>query len=200
MLILEGTGVILGLAVDADDNLIFSMNNDEADTSTVYFLAMNSQGMPSSGSLASTATTTTVEDGLRGDSFEPHEGLGSSNDEANNSISGAAATGSGVSIEAAVPLGGEMADLGSFVPGVAVCPVTGDVYVALGHNGLTRMLRSHDFETQVFEKEGGGQRHRRSTIRTVQAFRSRNMYYSIIIVEASLLPVSFRIRCQRHLH
>lgn len=41
--------------------------------------------------------------------------------------------------------------LGPFLPGVAVCPATGDIYVSRGHTGMARLVKDHDggFSTKV---------------------------------------------------
>lgn len=107
-LIFTGTGVILAMTVDADENLVFTMDDALAESGGVYRLEMASGGVPAVGAPATEADAET---------------LGT--------------------------------DLGPLLPGVAVCPATGDVFVARGHAGLTRILKSGGFVTQVGKGRGG---------------------------------------------
>lgn len=118
----RGTGVILALAIDAEDNLVFSMGDDVSKTGGVFILR-SSAGDVSKNAEYSSETITSWPD--PGESTAGRRGpLGHD----------------------AVVLG---ADLGAFLPGVAVCPMTGDIFVARGHAGLTRMLKSDGFKTKV---------------------------------------------------
>eukprot|EP00752_Nemacystus_decipiens_P018448 g16538.t2 len=116
-LLYTGTGVILAMAVDADDNLVFSMEDAPAVSGGVYMLRMAPGGVL-----------------LRRD-----EGVErGSGDEA--SLDDAAAP--------AVLLEG---GLGPFLPGIAVCPISGDLYVSRGHTGIARLVKDKNggFGTKV---------------------------------------------------
>lgn len=138
-LVFQGTGVILALAVDADDNLVFTMDDDsENDVGRVYILPMTSGGQPARASSAASNTDDRLVE--KSDADPGGETVNSTG----------ARESAKAGIEAAMPLGGrDGIKLGAFMPGVAVCPATGDVYVTRGHSGLTRMLKSDYFETQV---------------------------------------------------
>lgn len=110
VLVYTGTGVILAMAVDADDNLVFSMEDAHAVSGGVFMLPISQD-----------------EDGELGGGGEA-------------SLDGATAP--------AVLLAG---GLGPFLPGVAVCPATGDIYVSRGHSGIARLVKGADggFSTKV---------------------------------------------------
>lgn len=112
-----GTGVILAMAVDADDNLIFTMEDAPTVSGGVFFLQMEQGGRTSHDS-----------DDL-GDGISEPAGLNSESSPA---------------VALAV-------DLGPFLPGVAVCPATGDIYVTRGHTGMARLVKgvNGDFGTKV---------------------------------------------------
>lgn len=113
-----GTGVILAMAVDADDNLVFSMEDAPAVSGGVYMLKMAPGGV------------LLLQD--------EDKDLGSGGEA---SLDDAAAP--------AVPVA---AGLGPFLPGVAVCPVSGDIFVSRGHTGIARLVKDADggFSTKVW--------------------------------------------------
>lgn len=138
-LVYTGTGVILALAVDADDNLVFTMEDVPAINGGVFLLQMAPGGVVLGREQGHTEATASADDpGHEGDS--PSRGshrsrLPSSGD--NDQIAPAVALAAG---------------LGPFLPGVAVCPVTGDVYVTRGHTGIARLVKgaaSASFSTKV---------------------------------------------------
>ncbi|CAN0462173.1 unnamed protein product, partial [Ectocarpus sp. 8 AP-2014] len=114
-----GTGIILAMAIDADDNLIFTMEDAPAVSGGVYLLSRR-QINPGGGVGAEDSSGTGVS---RYDSFFE---MPSETETAETS---------------AVSLA---AGLGPFLPGVAVCPVTGDVYVTRGHTGIARLVKGTD--------------------------------------------------------
>lgn len=116
-LVYTGTGVILAMAVDANDNLVFSMEDAPAVSGGVYMLK--------------------TAPGERLLSQDEDEELG---DGGEASLDDATAP--------AVLLAG---GLGPFMPGVAVCPVSGDIYVSRGHTGIARLVKDADggFSTKV---------------------------------------------------
>lgn len=166
-LVFVGTGAILALAVDADDNIIYSMADGLGQTGRVYTIPMTSGGIPVSISVPSSSSsrsaTTNPATDTSTSSTSPYSFKGIKVGHAGDS-SGTVAAGerkgegggeqeaSGSSLAdagASLPLGKGDLDLGPFLPGIAVCPATGDVYVARGHAGLTRMMKSDGFDTQV---------------------------------------------------
>lgn len=128
-LIYQGTGIILALAIDASDNLVFSMGDSLADNGAVCALRMAPGGVPEPQTRPGVYSDSATGGGLTGD---------------NSASSLEEGGGCGVAVTLAT-------SLGPFLPGVAVCPVTGDVYVARGHSGLTRVLKETDgaFNTKV---------------------------------------------------
>ncbi|CAB1117822.1 unnamed protein product [Ectocarpus sp. CCAP 1310/34] len=114
-----GTGIILAMAIDADDNLIFTMEDAPAVSGGVFLLSWR-QINPGGGVGAEDSSDTGVS---RYDSYfeMPSE--------------------TGTAETSAVSLA---AGLGPFLPGVAVCPVTGDVYVTRGHTGIARLVKGTD--------------------------------------------------------
>lgn len=114
-----GTGIILAMAIDADDNLIFTMEDAPAVSGGVFLLSWR-QINPGGGVGAEDSSGTGVS---RYDSYfeTPSETE--------------TAETSAVSLAAG---------LGPFLPGVAVCPVTGDVYVTRGHTGIARLVKGTD--------------------------------------------------------
>ncbi|CAM9284108.1 unnamed protein product [Hapterophycus canaliculatus] len=121
-----GTGVILAIAVDADDNLIFTMEDAPTVSGGIFFL-----GMAPGGKVASQQQS-------RGKSHDP--------DGAGDRLSQPTTPASEYSPAVALAV-----DLGPFLPGVAVCPVTGDIYVTRGHTGVARLVKGvdGDFSTKV---------------------------------------------------
>lgn len=134
-LIHKGTGVILAIAVNADDDIVFTMNDALGESGGLYVLRMAPGGVPRGGmhSLDSGISSSTVDQ-----TDEPSDGGISESDYASGSTG----------CDEAIPLA---TGLGPFLPGVAVCPVTGDVYVTSGHTGLTRVIRGANggFENKV---------------------------------------------------
>lgn len=114
-LVYTGTGIILALATDAADNIVFTMDDALAESGGVYVLPR-------------VVATKTGEIGAPRPQRSP---VGADGDVA-------------VAVPVAIATG-----LGPFLPGVAVCPRTGDVYVARGHTGLTRVRKTGGFETKV---------------------------------------------------
>lgn len=212
-----GGGIILAMAVDADDNLIFTMGNASLKEGAVCLLEMASGGIhiKRSGSkkkckkkthhrsagddVDETSSTTaggssgddsqssteldntssgddfvyttelggswTGDDGsytteLVSDSSEDDDGLSGteteteslpdpSDESSTNDDSDTPPTRHKHAMcHGATPLASH---LGPFMPGVAVCPVTGDILVARGHTALIRLIRGRGgtFETQV---------------------------------------------------
>ena len=115
-LVYTGTGVILAMAVDADDNLIFSMEDAATVSGGVYMLQLAPARR------------------------DEEEELGGGGGEASFDDEDAAAR--------AVLLAG---GLGPFLPGIAVCPVSGDIYLSRGHTGITRLRKDilGGFNTKV---------------------------------------------------
>lgn len=116
VLLYTGTGVILAMAVDADDNLVFSMEDAPAVSGGVFMLRMAPGGVL-----------------LLPRDDDADAALGGGGGEQAPSSDGASSP--------AVSLAG---GLGPFLPGVAVCPATGDVYVSRGHTGIVRLLKDAD--------------------------------------------------------
>eukprot|EP00903_Cladosiphon_okamuranus_P013725 g12778.t1 len=116
-LIYSGTGVILSMTVDADDNLVFSMEDAPAVSGGVFMLKMGPGG----------------------------ELL--TQDEGGELDGGAEASFDDTTAPALLLANG----LGPFLPGVAVCPVSEDIYVSRGHTGITRLVKDTDggFSTKV---------------------------------------------------
>ena len=163
VLVYTGPGAILALAVDADDNLVFSMDDSFSETGALFSLKMERGGVPvfeetstgystddSSTSTGSSATTTSSTGAaLPGGSTADGPNLTNLADGSSGHYDGGASTSSSSSSSSgyggrsgrAVPLA---SDLGPFLPGVAVCPITGDLYVARGHSGLIRLIRKAD--------------------------------------------------------
>ena len=121
-LIYAGTGGILAMAVDADDNLLFTMADALAVTGGVYTLEMAPGGVVRS------------REQLEDEESFGIEGDGQGEDTGNSG---------GVDVTAA-PAALVAPGLGPFLPGVAVCPVTGDVYVTRGHTGIARLVKGAD--------------------------------------------------------
>ncbi|CAM9705674.1 unnamed protein product [Scytosiphon promiscuus] len=118
-LVYTGTGVILALAVDADDNLVFTMEDAPTVSGGVFFLRMAPGGV-----VASRQQT---------------DGAGHGSNSAGGGLS------------ASAPAVALAVDLGPFLPGVAVCPITGDIYVTRGHGGVARLVKGvdGDFSTKM---------------------------------------------------
>ncbi|CAM9913185.1 unnamed protein product, partial [Laminaria digitata] len=112
-LVYMGPGAILALAVDADDNVVFSMDDSFSETGALFLLKMERGAAPV---------------------FE-ETSTGYSTDDSSTPGGYSGETGRAVRLAS---------DLGPFLPGVAVCPVTGDLYVARGHSGLIRLVRNAD--------------------------------------------------------
>lgn len=188
-LVYTGPGAILALAVDADDNLVFSMDDSFSDTGALFYLKMerggvpvleetstgystddsstptgttytgsststtttsSSVGLPGGGSSADAPNLSNLADRSSGD-YDNNSGASSSSPSSSSSSSLSSlssSSGYGVGSGRAVPLA---SDLGPFLPGVAVCPITGDLYVSRGHAGLVRFIRKADgsFENKV---------------------------------------------------
>ncbi|CAM9789975.1 unnamed protein product [Ectocarpus fasciculatus] len=114
-----GTGIILAMAVDADDNLIFTMEDAPAVSGGVFLLSWRQINAGGGGGAEGPSSIGVPGDGSY---FEL-------------SSETAAAETSAVSLAAG---------LGPFLPGVAVCPVTGDLYVTRGHTGIARLVKGTD--------------------------------------------------------
>ncbi|CAN0326968.1 unnamed protein product [Ectocarpus sp. 6 AP-2014] len=114
-----GTGIILAMAIDADDNLIFTMEDAPAVSGGVFLLSWR-QINPGGDVGAEDSSGTGVS------MYDPFFEKTSETETAETS---------------AVSLA---AGLGPFLPGVAVCPVTGDVYVTRGHTGIARLVKGTD--------------------------------------------------------
>lgn len=114
-----GTGIILAMAVDADDNLIFTMEDAPAVSGGVFLLSRRQINVGGSGG-ADGSSSTAVS------AYDSYFELPLETDTTKTS---------------AVTLA---AGLGPFLPGVAVCPVTGDVYVTRGHTGIARLVKEVD--------------------------------------------------------
>lgn len=116
-LVYMATGVILAITVDADDNLVFSMEDAPAVSGGVFMLQMGLGGV----------LLPQDEDGDLG--------------------GGGEASFDDTAAPALLLAGG----LGPFLPGVAVCPVSGDIYVSRGHTGIARLVKDSDggFGTKV---------------------------------------------------
>lgn len=182
-LVYTGPGAILALAVDADDNLVFSMDDSFSDTGALFSLKMERGGVPvieatstgystddsstATGTRAAATTSTSAATGTSSSSSSVELSVGPTADapiltnladgssggynsgvSSRSSSSLSSSSGYGVGSGGAVPLA---SDLGPFLPGVAVCPITGDLYVARGHAGLIRIIRKADgsFEKKV---------------------------------------------------
>lgn len=139
-IIFTGTGVILAMAIGFDDSLVFTMNNALAETGGVFTLktapesekesAADSEFGFGNGSESDNDATTALG-GLLYDYSHTTPLPGTSTSTAGGD------TGPEDVIELAT-------GLGPFLPGIATCPVTGDIYVARGHTGLTRVVRGAD--------------------------------------------------------
>ncbi len=124
VLLYTGTGSILAMTVDAYDDLVFTMVDVPAVSGGVYTLRM------APGGVVRPRDQLPEGEGGRGQG----DGTGGGSD-------GGRGGGGG---DAAAPAVALAAHLGPFLPGVAVCPVTGDVYATKGHTGITRLVKGAD--------------------------------------------------------
>ncbi|CAN0544024.1 unnamed protein product, partial [Ectocarpus sp. 12 AP-2014] len=114
-----GTGIILAMAIDSDDNLIFTMEDAPAVSGGVFLLSWRQINAGGGGG---------AEDSS-GSGVSRYDSYFETRSEAETAETSA------VSLTAG---------LGPFLPGVAVCPVTGDVYVTRGHTGIARLVKGTD--------------------------------------------------------
>ncbi|CAM9717004.1 unnamed protein product, partial [Pylaiella littoralis] len=132
-LVYSGTGIILAMAVDADDNLVFTMEDALAVSGGVYLLRMAPEGQEE----AHVETTVSADD--HGNNNVPEKGgPGSGSSTGSGFADELPSSTDGDRVAPAVALA---AGLGPFLPGVAVCPITGDVYVTMGHTGVARLVK-----------------------------------------------------------
>lgn len=137
------------MAVDADDNLVFTMEDALAVSGGVYLLRMAPEGQEE----AQVETTVSADD--HGNNDVPEKGgPGSGSSTGSGFADELPSSTDGDRVAPAVALA---AGLGPFLPGVAVCPITGDVYVTMGHTGVARLVKGTTgdlFSTKVrFHKD-----------------------------------------------